>query len=512
MTKPRAALAGAARGRFPVVGASFASDVLTLVSGTTVAQLVTLLAAPVIARLYAPAAFGTASIFGSVAGTIGVIACLRYEAAIILPRSDAEAGNLLALSLGFSVLISCLTVPCVWLAQYPAHAWLSQNGLLGFVWLVPFAVFLNGASVALSFWQIRRRHFRSLSVARLAGTGAGTGTQLVAGAGGHAGAGGLVGASIIGTAVPTVVLGAQTWREDGRLLRSSIRLPLLRRAFVQHRKFPLYSSWAILLNEAAWQLPTFWLAFAFSATVVGYYSVGTRLLRVPMNVIGGAIGQVFYERAAKAREAGTLPRVVEVTFRVLVTIGLFPLLVMTLCGRDLFVVILGARWAEAGVYVQILALWMFFWFLSAPLMQLINVLEKQEWGLTFNAVLLVSRAASLAVGGLFHNARFALFLFGLSGVLSYGYLNGRLMAEAGFGWPASCRLLLRKALVFVPAGIGLLLAKHFGASSVATVIIAVAFGCLYAGYVWKYEPEVRKLIRVGRTAESQIADGISEGR
>jgi lipopolysaccharide exporter len=486
-------------------GRSFARDVLTLVSGTTAAQAVTLLAAPIIARLYAPAAFGTASIFTSVASTIGVIACLRYEAAIILPRSDGEAANLLVLSLGLSVLIGLLMVPCVGLALGPASAWIAQNGLSAFVWWVPPAVFFYGASMALTFWQTRRRHFGTLSLSRVTGTGTGTGIQLVAGAGGHGGPAGLVAATIVGTAAQATLLATRTLRGESRVLWEKVRWSGLRRAFTEHRKFPLYSSWAILLNEAAWQLPTFWLASAFSATVVGFYAVGTRLLRVPMNVIGGAIGQVFYERAAKAREAGNLPHVVEVTFRGLVLLGLFPLLVLTLCGKELFVVFLGARWAEAGVYVEILSLWMFFWFLSSPLMQLINVLQKQEWGLVFNAVLLVSRAAALAVGGALHDARLALVLFGLSGVLSYGYLNGRLMAEAGFGWAASCGLLLRKGLLFLPAGASLLLAKWLGAPALATVGVALLFGLLYLAYLWKFEPEVRGLVRIGRKAPAPVA-------
>jgi lipopolysaccharide exporter len=501
MTKPSSvaeAVAVSPMTREAGLGAGFASDVLKLVSGTTLAQLITIAAAPIVARLYSPASFGTASIFSSVAGTIGVIACLRYEAAIMLPKDDEEAANLLAGSLGFVLLLSALMVPVSWLAQYPAHAWLAQNGLLSFVWLVPVAVFASGAMLALTFWHTRRRRFGVLSLARIAGTASGTGTQIAAGVGGHSSAAGLVGATIIGSVVPAGVLGVQTWRQDGQLLRQSVRLPRIRRALVRHRKFPLYSTWAILLNEAAWQLPTFWLASAFSAVVVGYYAVGTRLLRVPMNVIGGAIGQVFFERAAKGKKAGTLASVVEVTFRGLVILGLFPLLILTVCGKELAVVALGARWAEAGVYVQILAPWMFFWFLSAPLMTLINVLEKQEWGLAFNAALLASRAAALAIGSALHSARLALVLFGLSGVLSYGYLNGRLMAEAGFGWSASTRLLGLKSLLFLPAAALLLAAKIWGASPLFVAGLAVVCAGAYLAYILKFEPDARRLVAIVR--------------
>ena len=493
-SKPPATAATHVGGETTAGGHGFAGDVLRLVSGTTFAQLLTILAAPLVARLYAPTAFGVASIFTSIASTIAVIACLRYETAIMLPSGDDDAANLLAASVGLALFITVLTVPCVWLGRQPARTWLVRNGLLDLAWLIPVAVLLDGTLLAFTFWNTRRRRFGLLSVVRIAGTSSSTGTQLLAGTLRHGNAVGLVLAGMVGSAVQTTSLGVNVLRNDWRLIRRSVTPARIRRLLREHRKFPLYSSWAILLYEVADQIPTFWLAATFSSQIVGYYAVGTRLLRVPMNVVGSSIGQVFFERAAKAKPAGILPQVVEVTFRSLVTIGLFPLLIITLCGKDIFVVILGNRWAEAGIYAGILAPWMFFWFLSSPLMQLINVLGKQEWGLAFNIVLLISRAAALAGGAAFHNPRLAMILLSVAGVVSYGYLNHRLMAEAGFGWSKSLGLLLRRSLGFVPAGLALILARRYGASSTAMVGLAGGCGAVYAGYVFKYAPEARRLI------------------
>ena len=72
---------------------SFAGDVLKLVSGTTIAQLVGILITPVLTRLYAPEAFGTLALFTSITSILGVIACMRYELAIMLPESDEEVAK-----------------------------------------------------------------------------------------------------------------------------------------------------------------------------------------------------------------------------------------------------------------------------------------------------------------------------------------------------------------------------------------------------------------------------------
>ncbi|MEN6313789.1 MAG: hypothetical protein ABFD25_06035, partial [Clostridiaceae bacterium] len=56
---------------------SFAFDVLTLAGGTTFAQILTILAAPVLTRLYGPDDFGIWALYLSITSIISVIACMR---------------------------------------------------------------------------------------------------------------------------------------------------------------------------------------------------------------------------------------------------------------------------------------------------------------------------------------------------------------------------------------------------------------------------------------------------
>jgi len=55
---------------------SFAADVLKLVTGTTVAQVIAALASPLLTRLYGPEAFGLLALFTSITSIIGVVACM----------------------------------------------------------------------------------------------------------------------------------------------------------------------------------------------------------------------------------------------------------------------------------------------------------------------------------------------------------------------------------------------------------------------------------------------------
>ena len=123
------------------------------------------------------------------------------------------------------------------------------------------------------------------------------------------------------------------------------------------------------------------------------------------------MSEVFVQGAAEARLRGTLAVLVENAFRRLVMFGTFPIMLLTIIGRDLFVVAFGERWAEAGVYTQILSTWVFFQLMSGPLSTLFSVLERQEMGLRVNMLLIITRFLALGIGGLLGNARLALALY-----------------------------------------------------------------------------------------------------
>jgi lipopolysaccharide exporter len=129
---------------------SFATDVLKLVTGTTFAQVVTILASPLLTRLYGPEAFGFLALFTSITSIIGVVACMRYELAIMLPKTDEEAANLLGLCLLCVAVVSGLTVPALYFGGDALLSLLRAPGLAPYLILVPVFVFISGVFLALS--------------------------------------------------------------------------------------------------------------------------------------------------------------------------------------------------------------------------------------------------------------------------------------------------------------------------------------------------------------------------
>jgi O-antigen/teichoic acid export membrane protein len=410
---------------------SFGSDVMKIAGGTIFAQLLTITASPVLARIYGPDAFGMLALFTAIITTIAIVACLRYELSIMLPKSDSDAANLLGICLTFALIIGIFTLPLLHVLESPLLQWLKAPELEPYLWLGAPAVFINGAFVALNYWNSRTRQYGRLSVARIISALATVVIQLGAGLTGYTYGGSLIAASIVGSGTSALMLGAQIWHEDGRRIAQSLDPREMASGAIRYKKFPLLDSWSSLLNAISWQLPTFLLSAFFSSAVVGYYALGMNVLQLPMSLIGSAISQVFFQRAAVAKLEGNLSKIVEDTFLRLSLIGIFPILFLAFMGKDLFTVVFGPAWAEAGVYVQILALWTFFVFITAPICTLFSVLERQGTFLIFNACLFAARAAALAVGGLKGDPHIALGLFSAVGVVAWAGLCLWLLREVG---------------------------------------------------------------------------------
>jgi len=463
---------------------------LSLVSGTTLAQLITVAASPLTTRLFGPDAFGLYALFGSITTILGVIVCLRYEESIVLPDRNEEAASLLGVCLVFAFLISLLTVPIVWFGAGFVVRLLKAPALGAVLWMVPLMLLVSGIALGFNYWNSRTRHFARLSVARVSATATSTGVQLTGGYIGHGTAVTLVASSLIGSTVSTAILGGQILRQDGHLFRRSMQWNAIWKGMIRHRKFPLYGTASSLLNSLSWQLPSLLLQYYFSATVVGLYALGNAVLRVPMGVIGGAISQVFFQRAAGAHRAGTLAETVEGAFQRLAALSLFPMMILTILGPEIFAFFFGARWAEAGVYAQILAPWTFFWFISSPLSSVFSVLERQEFGLKLNPVILATRFLSLAAGGWLHSARLALVFFAGSGVLVYGYYTFAILEASGLRPSRIGRDLLRAVVEILPAALVLSALKLLGAPAWLDVSAAAAFFLFYALRVVRRDPVI----------------------
>jgi lipopolysaccharide exporter len=473
----------------------FALDVFKLAGGTAFVQVLVLLVSPIIARLFAPKDFGLSANFTSIISILSVIACLKYESTIMLPKNKEDAANQLGLSVAVTVFISFFSFFVLWLFKGMILDWLNAPELLPYLWLVPVSTFFAGIFRALNNWNSRTRKYLRLSAAQATRSITENGSKIFIGLMGYASGGSMITTGVFGQAVSLIILSAQILKDDFQLFLDSIRPKKMLSGAKRYIKFPIFNTWTALLNQVSQQLPTFLLSAYFSTTEAGYYNMGYKLLRLPISLIGDSIAQVFYQRASKAHHEGTLGKLVESTSHQLIMLGLFPMILLSLTGREVFIFAFGERWAEAGLYTQILSIWTFFVLISNPMSGLFSILEKNEFGLFFSIGLTVSRVASLAIGGIYHNATLGLYLYSITGSLAYLYMQFALSKFAGFPIHRAVWQIISNLLFSAPFLGVVFLGKLITKNNPLLVTIICGIVCIFYYFIlYKKDESIREVV------------------
>ena len=400
--------------RWRLPGGAFGRGVVTLASGTALAQGLLVLVVPVLTRLYSPSDYGTLAVYSSTLTVLLVVASLRYELAIPLPETDDVAGALLALSLLLLGVTTALVSLVVWLVGDAFVAAVKVPALRPYLWLIPVGLVGGGAYQALSYWAIRRREFGRIARTKLSQGIGQAASQVALGLAGIGTPGLLLGDGIARMAGGgSLALLALRDRPHAGLTWAGIRAAALR-----YRRFPLLTSWAGLLNIGSLQLPSILFASGFGAAAAGLYALSYKMLVLPTMLVAQAVGQVFLSRAASlARDEVRLRDLTERTALALFALGLPVFAAVGLGGPRLFATVMGARWEEAGRYAQVLAPWFALWLVSNPLSGLFNVREWQGSALAFSAGEFVLRLAALLVASQRGSPMLGVVLLSASGVV-----------------------------------------------------------------------------------------------
>src|SRR5690606_29525671 len=107
-----------------------------------------------------------------------VIATGRYEQAIVLPKEDKEAINVLALSVGMSIGFSVLLSLVILLFNDGISAFIGQLHIADWLWFLPISVLFGSTYKIFTLWSNRKKRFKGTSSGVIGQTSARIGWQL----------------------------------------------------------------------------------------------------------------------------------------------------------------------------------------------------------------------------------------------------------------------------------------------------------------------------------------------
>lgn len=400
----------------------FFKNTALLVGSTTLVQGLAVLCAPVLTRLYTPEDFGILTIYTSLASLLLVIASLRYQLAIPLPKSETDSIHLIYVSFLCLFLVTGSVIVAVFLLSGFISEALGVPGLKNFLWLLPLSLFGAGTYQVLNYWALRYSEFKLLASTKVRQGLTQIFIQITVGFF-YPGPFGLLLGDSFGRAAGSQKILAAFQKSAGR----SLEPPSLSKMWIVAKKywrFPIYSSMSGLMNNSGLQVPAFLISWFYGATVLGWFSLGQRIIALPLILLGTAVSQVYFSEASQIlkSEKGTsnLKEMFLKTAKKLFIISVLPLSLIAFAGPSVFEMIFGKGWQEAGQYMQALFPMFVAQFTVSPLSQTLNILERQNWQMCWDACRLITVLLAFYVSSsLSLNAYSCITLYSLSMTFLY---------------------------------------------------------------------------------------------
>ena len=352
-------------------------SILVLVSGTGIAQLMPLITAPIVARLYSPVDFGTYAIFYSLVTIFIGMASLEYSHVIIVANSNENAilGIVLASLVTFMftlfLLILILILPESLLMK------LFGKEILPFLWVIPVTVFFSSINYLLYTWFLRIGKFKLLSINKIVLSVCAVVIQIGIGFL-YLGAKGFIVANLISILISSILL-AIKFKPSIHFMQIKVSFDSLKSIAYEYRKFPLVSVWGNTLNIITLQIPQFLLNKIFDARVLGQYALAQRIISLPLGFVSSAIQDAFIQGASKENnENGNCIKSYKNTLKISSMVSFILLISCLTFVAPLFVFVFGPKWADSGIYVRVLALLFAVRFVVGPLSYTFYIKAKQH--------------------------------------------------------------------------------------------------------------------------------------
>lgn len=358
--------------KIPKLNSDFAKSVTTLVSGTVLSQLIVFALSPLISRLYSPEESANFSIYARIILFVSTIATARFESALALPKRNEHAFSLYRLIVQLVIISFFISI----LASIIYVFFGLKKSDESFIYLmIPFGFAPLCMMNIGNGWAMRLGQFKEISRVRMLNSLSMNLSNVFFGWLGL-GYKGLILGYIIGVTLP----GAWFTRKYHLLKLKYKDFTIRKRKSVigkTYLEFPKVNLPHALMDITRELLIVYFILLFFDKKVLGSYDFSFKMLKLPLTVIGGAIGQVYFQKIASKKNNGeSLFEITIQTMRNLFFISIVPFTVLYLWGEELFSFVFGAEWALAGKYSEIMAPWLMMNLVVSPVSQLPVVIGK----------------------------------------------------------------------------------------------------------------------------------------
>ncbi|MNO53311.1 hypothetical protein D3C76_437540 [compost metagenome] len=396
-------------------------------SGNSIAQVIGVIGIPLLSRLYTPEDFAAQNIFLQLVMFLAGVMTWRYEYFFQMLKCQDQARLLLQSILKIGVVTGVVYTLILYVS---IEAWGSAfvpEGFEAYMLLAPLSALFVSVALALQHNMQRRGDFRVSATSEVFGkfsyVAAGGGLSFLGGVG--------LLVTTLFSAVAKVVYIA--FFSKDLLLSKAGKVSGQEHPLKIHQRGANAMVVSHVLLTASSAAPIFFISYHYGAEVLGQFTMVMTTIFLPSGLLGLAIGQVFYQRAAaSSNEVSVVLGLWRSTLRRLALVG-FPIyLAASLLSTYVYPFVLGEQWGDAGRYAQVFSIAAFCAFISTPLDR-VSLVLKISYYLPMLHTLRLFLAVFAFCLALYFNMTFMEFLLVYTVQMSFVYLADLLMGRYFLG-------------------------------------------------------------------------------
>ena len=364
----------------------FFNNVLKISTSTIISALVIAITLPIITKMFSASILGKYQLLISIITIFGVISCFKYEMAIVLPRKDNIASNVLILCLCALSSFCLILLLIFYLTNGVLLKAFNAENLIDTFWLIPIGVFFFGLFEIVKYSLLRKKLFNLFSRARVYQVLSTQSLIIVFG---------LMNPSFISLFLAFIsghfISTALFLKKSLIKIKPTKNIQIFEIA-KKFKKFPSFNTPMVFANTLSNELPVFFLATYFPSETLGYFLLANRLIVIPMNLVGTAINKVYFQKASETfnENKKNLFALYINTTKKLILLGLPPLFMFYFSSDFIVDLIFGDKWVVTGQIMKIIAITAFFKFITSPIGTSFTIINKQDiaFYLTFLSLML----------------------------------------------------------------------------------------------------------------------------
>lgn len=395
---------------------TFLQNVMVLMTGTAVSQLIPFLVLPILQKYYyGPEDFSKLASFVYFSEMLGVIGTLKLEYAIVGKPSLRDSREV-AIT-GFRVALVSSMMALAASVLFYMFDWIHGLHALGAtIFLVPVVVFSMGCVQLTAYWFNARKEYERIARGKLVQTTTGEGIKLLSGFSGLNYSGLIVG-RVSGYSI-TAIFQYLRYRKDASLVerRNFSKWEMLK----QHKSFVFYTTPSVFVGALINFLYIEMFVENFGPASAGMVSVAMTYVGAGLGMVAASISQVYYGTISNIHDKRSMLSLYGKFLVRLTAMSAAMTALVWLLPASWVVGVLGPEWNDLIVYCRVISVWLGVWFVSSSLSFIYLRLQRQRFMLIMDALHVVMIYAGFHVGRLYDgNALSALWGFTLAQVLFY---------------------------------------------------------------------------------------------